>query len=512
MWYPTSCNRDHLALRVSLDCENEYHSSFLFSSALTCNFVTNPDSKTSNTTSQAILIITHLDTVPNADDMPWQDLEKLCETPLQAAAYQGDIERLQELIHAGADPHAVSGVFGTALQAACYRGQLHTSRMLLKLGANANFTSSFHGNPIHTAAYDGNEELIELLCEYGADPNAKGGIYGNALITAAKGGHQAAVKSLSMEGVEWDAEGCEEYPTALYAASLHGHREVVALLLHWGTDPNKEYAHGKFALGAAVHKGHKDIVLMLIKHGAFLDRECRNGLNIGELTMHMAAKGGHMDLVRSLLTHPCTDANSPNEEVLSPLLIAACHGHTDVVRIFLGSRKSINTIAGDRSGSTALMIAVSYGYLDVVRAILEHCARRAGTQVYDQGIRSLIMAVSGGNQGLVLLLLEHGVKAWEPVKRWQPRDGQTKTPLITAIETGHEAITFLLLRHGAKIDDTDRPENKPMDMAVSKGYRKIGKLLSFGDGKSAIADRDRRWKSVSRVKDCCNINPDNQSP
>ena len=40
-----------------------------------------------------------------------------------------------------------------------------------------------------------------------------------------------------------------------------------------------------------------------------------------------------------------------------------------------------------------------------------------------------------------------------------------------------------------------------MDVAVSNGYRTIEKLLSFGDGKTAMADRDRWWKTVPRVKD-----------
>ena len=148
------------------------------------------------------------------------------------------------------------------------------------------------------------------------------------------------------------------------------------------------------------------------------------------------------------------------------------------------------------------MIAVSRGYLDVVRVILEHCAREEETYVYNQGLRSLIMAVSVGNQGLVVLLLEFGVKPWKPVGCWDAhRDGLTKKPLTTAIETGHEAITFLLLQHGAKLDDTDGSGNKPMDVAVSKGNRAIEKMLKFGEGETAIADRDRWWKSVFRLRD-----------
>ena len=217
----------------------------------------------------------------------------------------------------------------------------------------------------------------------------------------------------------------------------------------------------------------------------------------------MAAKGGHTDLVQLLLTWPCINADSSNEEGLSPLLIAASQGDTDIVRHLLNNgRKSINTTARDASGSTALMIAVSHGYEDVVRVILEHGARTGETHICHQGSRSLMMAVSGGNQGLVLLLLEYGVEAWEPVGSREPyANGQRKTPLITAIEIEQEAITFLLLQHGAKIDDADGSGNKPMDVAISKGNRTIEKLLILGDGKTAIADRDRWWKSVSRVRD-----------
>lgn len=427
-------------------------------------------------------------------------------SPLHYASCHGWIEMVRILISRGEldkDTLWFSGFFGTALQAASYRGHYDVSEMLLKAGAAVNPAPGFYGNPVHAAAWNGHAELIGLLIMYGADINAKGGGYGNALVAAAKGGHESAVIRLTVNGAKLNEKGSEDYPTALYAASLNGHREVVARLLHWGADPNKEYTHGKFALRAAVQRGHKEIVALLIEYGASLDQECHSGLNIGELTLHMAAEGGHTDLVQLLLCWPCINADSPNDNGLSPLLIAASHGHTDVVQLLLnGWHKGIDTGARDRSGSTALMIAVSHGYLDVVRVILEHGVKAGKTHMYNQGLRSLIMAVSGGNQGLVLLLLENGVEAWEPVGPWEPyENGQRKTPLITAIETGHEAITFLLLQHGAKIDDTDGSGNKPMDVAVSKGYRTIEKLLSFGDGETAIANRDSWWKTVSRVKD-----------
>ena len=117
-----------------------------------------------------------MDAVPSTDNMPGLDLEKLCETPLQAATYKGDIERLQVLIAAGNDLNAVSGYFGIALQAACCRGKLDSCGLFLPYGANANSVSSLDGNPIHTAARNGYVEPIGLQFTYRAEIDAKGGL------------------------------------------------------------------------------------------------------------------------------------------------------------------------------------------------------------------------------------------------------------------------------------------------------------------------------------------------
>ncbi len=98
---------------------------------------------------------------PNPDNMSVPQLGKFCETPLQAAAYEGDTERIQKSIDARADLNTVIGFFGTALQAACYCGQYHASRLLLKAGADANSASGSYGNP------------VEIWVEYSAGREAQ---------------------------------------------------------------------------------------------------------------------------------------------------------------------------------------------------------------------------------------------------------------------------------------------------------------------------------------------------
>ena len=135
------------------------------------------------------MMIARMDAVPSTDNMPGLGLDKLCETPLQAAAHKRDIERLEEFILACTDAN------DTALQAACCSGQLQAAKLLLNSGANPNCASGIYGPPGYIAASNGHAELIGRLIMYGADIKAKGGVYGNALVAAAKG----AMKTLSSD-------------------------------------------------------------------------------------------------------------------------------------------------------------------------------------------------------------------------------------------------------------------------------------------------------------------------
>ena len=56
--------------------------------------------------------------IPNPDNMSLPELEKFCNTPVQAAAYMGDTERVRELIHARADLNT-SNLVKTPVQLQC---------------------------------------------------------------------------------------------------------------------------------------------------------------------------------------------------------------------------------------------------------------------------------------------------------------------------------------------------------------------------------------------------------
>jgi ankyrin repeat protein len=130
--------------------------------------------------------------------------------------------------------------------------------------------------------------LIDLLCDYGADPNAGMG-------AAIGHGEFAAVEALIRRGAHIDlpvAAGtgrieevrrliptadAEQRHRALALSSLHGHTEIVRLLLDAGEDPNRYNPRGIHSHSVPLHQavwyGHEPVVRLLVERGARLDIE-----------------------------------------------------------------------------------------------------------------------------------------------------------------------------------------------------------------------------------------------
>ncbi len=113
-------------------------------------------------------------------------------TPLMAAANQGNLPTVTLLLGRGADPNHASPVTGETPLHACtshaYReGMIDCARLLLSAGANPNVkaksgvpTDRYYRDtrlvgetPLHLAAAYGGEDMIRCLLEAGADPSTR---------------------------------------------------------------------------------------------------------------------------------------------------------------------------------------------------------------------------------------------------------------------------------------------------------------------------------------------------
>ncbi len=102
------------------------------------------------------------------------ELKKMTKT-LHDAAQVNDVERVTELIAAGADVNAPGSQGFTPLHFAAQEPAVDAARLLLDAGATVD-ARDIHGNtPLFVAVYNsaGRGELIQLLREHGADPDVE---------------------------------------------------------------------------------------------------------------------------------------------------------------------------------------------------------------------------------------------------------------------------------------------------------------------------------------------------
>ncbi|KXZ41726.1 hypothetical protein GPECTOR_304g828 [Gonium pectorale] len=133
----------------------------------------------------------------------------------------------------------------------------------------------------------------------------------------------------------------------------------------------------------------------------------------GSTPLHVAAEGGHSDVVKELLQRGANKEARRNEDVETPLYAAVKNGHLKVVQELLNSEADVNVKYKD--DATPLHMAAEGGHLEVVKALLR----------------------KGANK-------EASLKTAE------------RTPLHHAVENGQEEMVACLLTNGADVDALDK--------------------------------------------------------
>lgn len=161
--------------------------------------------------------------------------------PLIAAAARGNLQAVQEMILAGADPNAEVPGDGTPLIVASRAGHLELVEWLLDHGADANTSVRGDGNPLIVAAAHGHTGAMRLLLDRGADIDAIVPGDETALISAARGGTLGSVRLLLERGADVNIavpvaryDGTPEVRTALNQAQANGYDEIAGMLVAHG--------------------------------------------------------------------------------------------------------------------------------------------------------------------------------------------------------------------------------------------------------------------------------------
>lgn len=113
-----------------------------------------------------------------------------------------------------------------------------------------------------------------------------------------------------------------------------------------------------------LHKRTVVMLILLIATAAGCSRTTRSPETDALLR---AARAGHDDAVRELLTSPNTEINATDERGSTALIEAARYGHDQVVETLL--TRGADVKAKDGEGKTALMLAAQGGHEEVVRLL-----------------------------------------------------------------------------------------------------------------------------------------------
>lgn len=178
---------------------------------------------------------------------------------------------------------------------------------------------------------------------------------------------------------------------------------------------------------------------------------------------HIAAKRGHLEIVRQLLNiwpELCRSCDSSNT---SPLYSAAVQDHLEVVNAILDTDDGAARIVR-KNGKTALHTAARYGLLDIVRLLVE---RDPGiVSIKDKkGQTALHMAAKGQDPSI----MEELLLADCSVLNERDKKGNTAVHIATR-KCRSQIVCFLLTYVSTEVNAINNHNETAMDLASKLQY------------------------------------------
>ncbi|HEY0961022.1 MAG TPA: ankyrin repeat domain-containing protein [Pseudomonadales bacterium] len=398
-------------------------------------------------------------------------------TALQWAVYEGDIERAQQLIDAGADVSLANNYGANAMQLAAEVANIEMLKLLLDAGANADSPNPEGQTALMLVARTGNVDAAELLVARGATVDAREG-WGQqtALMWAAARRHPAMMDFLVSKGADVDAQSiARDYPrhvtkegraknldagglTPLMYAIRENCLACVQVLIEGGADLNKPDPEGVSPLTLAIINAHWDAAKALIDANA----DVQQWDNFGQAPL-LAAVGRRSD--------NGLNPNQPPQETdgLAIVRMLLERGANPNMQLFLRPSKSRG---GPLSrGTTPLIVAASNGDLEVIELLLQHGAKADLPQADLQTPISALAGARGDPERLTAALdalIAAGADPNVVAVHHHLQRTRGGAPLHYAVRAGNEAMAEALVARGADINIVDKDGLTALDHAMQR--------------------------------------------
>ncbi len=201
-------------------------------------------------------------------------------------------------------------------------------------------------------------------------------------------------------------DGIPPYRDFYFQYLWNGNYEIVSRFWQAGF-VNITDSRGKSDLHIACEKGYAAIADGIIRHGGDPKRPDNEGLT----PLMLAAIEGHKKVAETLLQHDCAKNAKSAEHGVSALFIAAAHGRLNVVKIL--HEEEVEIDAFDHNNLTPLMAAIAQSKWDVAKFLLEVGAD--ATRTDGSGATALDHALAAkAPEELTMKLMASGAKATVP--------------------------------------------------------------------------------------------------
>ncbi|XP_067665613.1 serine/threonine-protein phosphatase 6 regulatory ankyrin repeat subunit B-like [Haliotis asinina] len=279
-------------------------------------------------------------------------------TPAMMAAVRGHQSVFDLLVSKEADLTLRDTSGNSLLHLACQGGNTAIVQQLLS-PSNINSRGRHGWTPAMVAAVHGHQSVFDLLVSKKADLTLVSTSGDSLLHLACQGGNTAIVQQL-LSPSNINSRGRREWTPAMVAA-VNGHQSVFDLLVSNQADLTLVSTSGNSLLHLACQGGNTAIVQHLLcpsninsrgrngwtgvmmaavnGHQSVFDLLVSNQADLtlvstsGNSLLHLACQGGNTAIVQQLLSP--SNINSRGRYGYTPVLMAACYGHKNVVDLLI---------------------------------------------------------------------------------------------------------------------------------------------------------------------------------
>jgi ankyrin repeat protein len=267
-------------------------------------------------------------------------------------------------------PQGKAGQLATAIQ----DGKRAAALEMIRAGADVNEAQPDGTRPIHWAVYRFDYDVMDALIAKKAKVDVTNEFGSTPLAEATKQGDARMVKTLLAAGSGTEGANADGQ-TALMIAIKNGDLPVFNLLIDAGAKVNaveKVQDQTPLMWAAAAARNAPEMVKVLIAKGANVNARAKFNDWAGQITSEpraqyhtyggltpllYAARGGCYACVEALVSAGA-DVNLPNNEGMTPMMIALDNSQNGVAKFFLDH--GANPKVWDIYGRTALYVAIDH--------------------------------------------------------------------------------------------------------------------------------------------------------